>query len=337
MNLADTGLRVRAEPSVDSEAIGTFSPGAVGTIIGLHQTTDDQHIWYKIEIQTGDTGATIVGWVRSDTVTPVSECTTPVAPTVMVVTGNPSEVPGVPDTTNSCRGVIPNYPDGVNVFTDPTINSVVVAHVPSNATVEILTQQTVSTSVFPGLWYFVTAYPDGVMVQGWIRAELVALSSPCQGLAGQPPCVESYLITLPSPTPNPDVQSVELTATFIIVGATGTAQAVSTTPCIITPTPVGYQNVPLGATPTAGLDSALRSGGYDLIIVEQVGEIPSGTVVRLSSAYFTGTEWIYGILTQDGRTAQVHEAQLAPLVTATVLPPSLVPSATFTATPTPAS
>lgn len=65
------------------------------------------------------------------------------------------------------------------------------------------------------------------------------------------------------------------------------------------------------ATPTAGLESAMRSSGFNLILLADAGTIPTGTRVAIGSAYYDGTSWFYGIYTQEGIGADsVPESQL---------------------------
>jgi hypothetical protein len=102
------------------------------------------------------------------------------------------------------------------------------------------------------------------------------------------------------------------------------------------------------ATPTAGFDGALRSGGFNLMTIEPVGAIPANTRVQLGSAWYNSGEWMYQIQDEQGRAAEARESQLAyapgyvpgmPTVPPTLPPPSLMPSRTpapaFTLTSTP--
>lgn len=65
------------------------------------------------------------------------------------------------------------------------------------------------------------------------------------------------------------------------------------------------------ATPTAVFDSALRSGGYVLITLVPIGNIPPNTHVAIGSAFYDGSQWHYGIVTQDGTaSADALDSQL---------------------------
>ncbi len=65
------------------------------------------------------------------------------------------------------------------------------------------------------------------------------------------------------------------------------------------------------ATPTAGYDSVMNSGGFNLILLADAGAIPAGTRVAIGSAYYDGTSWFYGVYTQDGvGSDSVPESQL---------------------------
>lgn len=66
-----------------------------------------------------------------------------------------------------------------------------------------------------------------------------------------------------------------------------------------------------GPTPTAAFDGVLATGWYGLITLEQVGNIPEGTRVRVWGIGFDGIHTIYQIAAQDGSTADAREDQLA--------------------------
>jgi hypothetical protein len=67
-----------------------------------------------------------------------------------------------------------------------------------------------------------------------------------------------------------------------------------------------------GFVPTAMFWSELGMGVMRVITLEDVGLIPAGTKVRVSSATFNGREWVYTIVMDDERTfADAREAQLA--------------------------
>jgi hypothetical protein len=75
---------------------------------------------------------------------------------------------------------------------------------------------------------------------------------------------------------------------------------------------------PGAPTPTAAFQYAIGMGAYNLLLKEAVGPFPAGTRVRVSHAWFTGTEWRYFVVAQDEVTsAEVSEAvlQYAPEVT----------------------
>ena len=77
---------------------------------------------------------------------------------------------------------------------------------------------------------------------------------------------------------------------------------------------------PVGPTPTAGLDTYLRTGPAWLTTTEQIGPIPPNTRVYLSSARFNGYGWIYSIATDDGQLHEAYEYQLAPAPVASSTP-----------------
>lgn len=69
--------------------------------------------------------------------------------------------------------------------------------------------------------------------------------------------------------------------------------------------------VTLGPTPTAVFEGLSSAAGFPLITLEQVGDIPAGTLVRGWSTHFNGTHTIYQVTAQDGKTAEAREDQLA--------------------------
>lgn len=47
-----------------------------------------------------------------------------------------------------------------------------------------------------------------------------------------------------------------------------------------------------------------------IVLLEDFGDIPAGTVVSVGSGYYNGYEWIYGVITADGRYADVPASKL---------------------------
>lgn len=85
---------------------------------------------------------------------------------------------------------------------------------------------------------------------------------------------------------------------------------------------------PAGPTPTSSLDLS-GWGGYEWLTTTQVGSLSTNTRVAIGSAWFTGEEWIYQIVTKNGRSAEARAWQL------TQSPdPDATPTPTFYATPT---
>jgi hypothetical protein len=70
-------------------------------------------------------------------------------------------------------------------------------------------------------------------------------------------------------------------------------------------------DVPTASTPTPRYADNLGVGGYSMITLEQVGQIPAGTRVRLSTAQWNGSTWIYTIATQNDQLyAEAREDQI---------------------------
>jgi hypothetical protein len=55
----------------------------------------------------------------------------------------------------------------------------------------------------------------------------------------------------------------------------------------------------------------MGEAGY--ITLEQIGNIPAGTLVRLGSGYYDCGEWVFSISTEDGLLfEEARENQIAP-------------------------
>jgi hypothetical protein len=66
-----------------------------------------------------------------------------------------------------------------------------------------------------------------------------------------------------------------------------------------------------GYIPPMRFQGEIGMGVMRVVTLEQVGSIPAGTKVRVSTASFNGTEWVYSIATQDDATfADARESQL---------------------------
>ncbi|HEX3050760.1 MAG TPA: zf-HC2 domain-containing protein [Aggregatilineaceae bacterium] len=93
----------------------------------------------------------------------------------------------------------------------------------------------------------------------------------------------------------------------------GTPLPMSSSPSLSTPTPFRLDPTTQGlqATPAALYGSEIGMGGYRLITLTDVGEIPANTRVRISHAWYTGTGWMYGISTEnDTLYAEAREWQI---------------------------
>ncbi|MBZ0277679.1 MAG: zf-HC2 domain-containing protein, partial [Anaerolineae bacterium] len=78
----------------------------------------------------------------------------------------------------------------------------------------------------------------------------------------------------------------------------------------ISPTPTPTLQPPPGATPIAQF-AGFIGGGYTLMTTETVGNLASGTRVRISHAWYDGISWIYFVVAPDEtHSAEVRESQL---------------------------
>ncbi|MBZ0283218.1 MAG: LysM peptidoglycan-binding domain-containing protein [Anaerolineae bacterium] len=229
-------------------------------------------------------------------------------------------------------------PDGIEVYSQPELDALVVGHVPAGVPLAILDQANGPFSADSPdtiVWFYVSALVDRVPVQGWVSARYTSqLSTNC------------LLTVTVVPALPANVDPFMITATAIIAGATETAEAVTgvemsgaaptvVPPCTgIAPVAPGLVNcLNVSATPIPTPTSMFfASGGQGVMTSVQVGSIPPNTSVIITSGYFDGTGWVYSIQTTDAAlfAEGVRDSQLAFLPGYT--PPTLVP--TLTATPT---
>jgi hypothetical protein len=94
-----------------------------------------------------------------------------------------------------------------------------------------------------------------------------------------------------------------------------------------------------GPTPTSEYNNLIGMGDYPLITLEQVGQIPAGTRVRIGSAWFDGLAWVYNItaageqLFGDARSSQLAYAPaFTPTPTPSARPPVVINSFTASVT-----
>lgn len=83
-----------------------------------------------------------------------------------------------------------------------------------------------------------------------------------------------------------------------------------------------------GPTPTSRFDAVSWSSGYPVITLEQVGDIPAGTRVRIGGGWFRGPEWEFSIVAEGEllvATALDHQLALAP----GAIPLDVTPTASF--------
>ncbi len=78
-----------------------------------------------------------------------------------------------------------------------------------------------------------------------------------------------------------------------------------------------------GPTPTSQYNDWIGTGSYPLITLEQVGQIPAGTHVRIGSAWFDGLAWVYNIAAEGEQLfadARADQLTYAPGPTPTPTP-----------------
>jgi hypothetical protein len=206
------------------------------------------------------------------------------------------------------------------VFSDSDVNSVFMGRIPLNTLVEILDSHDTAT----GGWYYVRSD----IAWGWMSAEFVQVIAPCTYPDGRTwtsyPCGTNFIAT---PTFIPGQNGA--TEEPVLLTATAYA-ATAFPPTTVPPCSTGSQttgSIP-NPTPTAVFDLALRAGGYDLVTREQVGDIPANARVRINSAQFNGTQWLYDVVAKDGQTRGLaYDYQLA--YVPGVTPGAATPTAIF--------
>ncbi|NJL57999.1 SH3 domain-containing protein [bacterium] len=107
-------------------------------------------------------------------------------------------------------------------------------------------------------------------------------------------------------------------------------------PCsnLPTPTPTGRSLLPVptlpAPTPTAGYGAAIGRDTFDFLVVSSdVVGLPANSRVRISSAYYTGSEWIYTVVARSSPiVAEVREWQIRWMPESSQ--PTTVPTATIT-------
>jgi hypothetical protein len=291
----------------------TASPGA-----GLNGETAT-----PVVITTTPTAIASLTW----TPTPVAQQPgTTWTPTAVPVGVSPVQDAGIIFPTQPlslpviCRGLVSSSEavDGVNVFSDSTSNGVYMGRIPIGAPVDVLSMRGGSA----GMWYYVRSESS----EGWIDAVNVVLTTACVDSNGQPysgfPCGNVAATATPIPT---QIQRTEEPALQTATAYAATAFAPTVPPCVPITQPTAFVPYP---TPTSVFDLTLRWGGYDLMTTEQVGDIPANALVRISTAQFDGTQWLYQVMAKDGQTtgmAYDYQLKYAPGVT----PGAPTPTAMF--------
>ena len=212
-----------------------------------------------------------------------------------------------------------------------------------------------SGTLYPGTFFQVIAKSDngwyqlaaaGGYAAGWAPGNLVKLYGPCSALPVAPP--ES-----PTPTPVPTLiygESIGMGYMMITTEPIGdmsvgtrvrishaqfdggqwryyvVAEDEQRTAWAYASQLTYAPNVTPGPTPTAVFDGSIGSG-YLFITTGPVGLIPAGARVRISYGRFDGTDWIYGIVAQDGQIAA--EARQSQLAYAPDVTPGPTPTAQF--------
>lgn len=254
-----------------------------------------------------------------------------------------------------CSGVVQSA-DGVNVFSRPNVDSLVVGRLDSGAAVEVL-----DLELGQDVWYFVS--PGNV--QGWIRGEAVRTTSPCLSPAadGMPmPTLVPPASHIPPATATPDFQPAIGMGFQLVtrqpVGSIpgGTRVRISHAeqrgpewvymivpedrPHVVEEARAWQLMYAPGITPGPTPTSAFM-GAWDnlwLVTTEDIGDIRAGTRVRIGSGWFQGRDWQYDIVSDDGRTATAWQSQLTYAPEAQITHesvPTVIPGAAGTATPFP--
>lgn len=274
--------------------------------------------------------------IQNASATPLATLTFTPTPVAMVQGGTATPIPSSISST-ICE-VFSLAPDGIDVYSRPELDALVVGHVPAGVPLAILDQANGPFSPDSPdsiVWFYVSALVNRVPVQGWVSTRYTTqISTNCLLTA-------TIVPALPA-----NIDPFALTATAIIAGATGTAEVVTgvemsgaaptvVPPCTnIEPVAPGLVNcLNVSATPISTPTSMFFSfGGQGVMTAVQVGSIPPNTPVIITSGYFDGAGWVYSVQTVDGAVfAEGLRDEHLTFIPGYVLP-TLVP--TLTATPT---
>lgn len=248
-------------------------------------------------------------------------------------------------------------PDGIDLYSRPELDALVVGHVPADVTLSILDQANGPFSPDSPdtiVWFYVTAIVNRVSVQGWVSARYTSqLSTNCPLAATVVPVlpagVDPFMITVTAVIARATgtaETSLHLTATSVVEDATAFAAGqAGVVASILPPTAVpsctgiepaapGTVNcLNLSATPIPTPTSMFFTfDGQGVMTIAPVGNIPANAPVIITSGYFDGAGWVYSVQTLDGTAFAegVRDQQLA-FIPGYVSP---MPLPTLTATPT---
>lgn len=320
----DIRLTVHTEPDVNAHIVTTLPDGKMVTLVAY----SDDGQWMHIILPDGSTG-----WVIGEILSP--------NPNMLIPSIVPAPViPIVPSTLEICQGIVGS--NGTEVYPRPNdiSDAVVLSVLPPNTTVVIMERVSINQDNLT--WFFINGGADGSWLPGWVRSDTVIVLNNCPltitdqaGVAHVEEFTAQHnaelLLTaiatadlLANPT---DRAAIEKTLQAQLTGVPF-VPSLSAAPMQFTPTPTAYYNNMIG------------DEQFSLVTIRPAGEIPAGTFVRVTSAYYTGTEWIYQIVDANGAFVNAREADLAlasQVVTQLAPTPTFVPTPTLTFTPTPAN
>jgi hypothetical protein len=315
---------------VSANGVDLYSDTSNSTIVGhldlgtpvdilWQQSAAPIGVWNYVRAMPED--HLIEGWIQGEFVTPMDNCTIVIGQYLL----DPCTGLGLSLTMPACSYATPMFDPPTNRFRDHTIQ-------PEDTLISILIQYGIS------LQQLVELNPE--LFQGNCGFSTTEINSGCTILltVGQTLRVPAYSAPFVTPTSEFELALASGGYDLITTEVVGDIPAntrVRITRAEFNGTERLYDVVakdgqtfatahawqlmyapgvtPGAATPTAVFGSALGVWSYTTITLQPIGDIPANTRVRIGSAWYNGTEWLYQITDETGRTADnARESQLGP-------------------------
>lgn len=295
VTLRDVDVRVR--PSISSTVVGLI-PSATGftVLAGALPAPDDTSVkpnWVFVKADVA--GNSVQGWMSMNdaervpcpTLVPGGEPVTALATfTPVPFSGTIAEPQAVPTLVppafavegTLCQALIV-VPDGVDVYSRPATDAVLLNHIPSDITLNILDT---TYGPFRGeadpqiVWNYVAVVVNGAPVQGWVSAEF---TRPMGSNCPLPAVVQTQIAP---PVPAQSLAPLEYTATAIVAQASETVAAAQ--PAVVMAVPTVETLDPLSMTATSFVQALTATAAVELGYITIVPPDIAMTATALSEA-----------------------------------------------------